>query len=284
MNEVSYFDPSDEERRLLALFGEVYEREWDRAAEDDDSSALYGGADNWATLCSIRAIKDALSHQSSAEPVAKLEVGILPRQYPTTGEYEITFYPGPIIPFGSPLYAAPTSAPECVWTEDEDGNWDTACGEKHTFTHDWPQHSDPIKYCCYCSGPIRAVQYAHDEPKWERDNEMLRDALLLTHVAGTVPEDAILAAVSIWSDAECEAAEEWAACVHFAASDNPDVEVPDIPACVRALIDAHDEAEGYPGNNMETLTCACGKPSTHENGECSYCYWGDKPPIDSDDK
>lgn len=37
----------------------------------------------------------------------------------------------------------------CEWTEDEDGNWDTACDNKDRFIEGGP-YENGMKFCCYC--------------------------------------------------------------------------------------------------------------------------------------
>lgn len=65
---------------------------------------------------------------------------------------------------------------------------------------------------------------------WQRDNEAIYCCLML--VGGhDVPREA----VDGWTDAEAEAAEEWAAREHLRASDNDDVERVPMPACVAAF-------------------------------------------------
>jgi hypothetical protein len=39
--------------------------------------------------------------------------------------------------------------PQCQWTQDEDGNWDTACLEKHILTEGTPSENRHL-YCPYC--------------------------------------------------------------------------------------------------------------------------------------
>ncbi|WP_428419241.1 hypothetical protein [Methylibium sp.] len=63
---------------------------------------------------------------------------------------------------------------------------------------------------------------------WERNDEITLDILLL--VGGhTISADD----VALWTDPQCRDAEAWAAAAHFHASDNDDVKVPPVPACVR---------------------------------------------------
>jgi DNA-binding XRE family transcriptional regulator len=44
-------------------------------------------------------------------------------------------------------------APSCRWTEDEDGNWDTACGETFTFIDGGPKENK-TRFCPYCGGKL----------------------------------------------------------------------------------------------------------------------------------
>src|SRR5690606_20341584 len=71
----------------------------------------------------------------------------------------------------------------------------------------------------------------HREPcgmvePWQRDDVVTRDVLDLADVS--VPADVI----NTWTDAQCQAAEHWAALVHQRASDNP-VRVPPVPKHVK---------------------------------------------------
>ena len=67
---------------------------------------------------------------------------------------------------------------------------------------------------------------------WVRNDDATFNSLLL--VSGHyVPREAI----STWTDDECRQAEEWALTLHVHASDNDDVEVPPMPACVAAYPD-----------------------------------------------
>lgn len=39
--------------------------------------------------------------------------------------------------------------PRCRWTEDEDGNWDTDCNNKHVLNDGGPK-ANGMMFCCYC--------------------------------------------------------------------------------------------------------------------------------------
>lgn len=41
----------------------------------------------------------------------------------------------------------------CTWTEDEDGNWHTSCGQIHQFIDGAPE-SNRYAYCPYCGNKI----------------------------------------------------------------------------------------------------------------------------------
>lgn len=45
----------------------------------------------------------------------------------------------------------------CRWTEDSDGNWDTGCGQKHTFMEAGPVENHHA-YCPYCGKRIEAAR------------------------------------------------------------------------------------------------------------------------------
>ena len=57
------------------------------------------------------------------------------------------------------LLALPVAETGCEWHEDEDGNWDTACGEMFTFIVDGPKENW-VKFCCYCGAKMTPVAYA----------------------------------------------------------------------------------------------------------------------------
>lgn len=62
---------------------------------------------------------------------------------------------------------APGAAPaDCRWSEDEDGQWHTACGNLFHFDSD-PPH-DWMNFCCYCASPVALQPY--QEPPIEDDD------------------------------------------------------------------------------------------------------------------
>jgi len=48
--------------------------------------------------------------------------------------------------------------PSCVWKQDEDGNWDTACGDKHIYIDGTPKENG-AKFCCYCGAKLKEVPF-----------------------------------------------------------------------------------------------------------------------------
>jgi hypothetical protein len=64
----------------------------------------------------------------------------------------------------SPVASAAASAvpmqikSSCQWSEDSDGNWDTACGETFTFTDGGPKENR-ARWCPYCGGELVAAPY-----------------------------------------------------------------------------------------------------------------------------
>jgi hypothetical protein len=67
--------------------------------------------------------------------------------------------------------------------------------------------------------------------EWKRDDKRTYCTLLL--VGG---HDVNQGDIQYWADEDCRLAEEWAQCLHSHASDNEDVVVPRVPACVVAFL------------------------------------------------
>lgn len=42
----------------------------------------------------------------------------------------------------------------CEWQADDDGTWDTGCGEKHVFEVDGPRENN-YRFCPYCGRPLK---------------------------------------------------------------------------------------------------------------------------------
>ena len=42
---------------------------------------------------------------------------------------------------------------DCQWSQDEDGNWKTSCGEMFIFLEDGPKENE-FRFCCYCGGAL----------------------------------------------------------------------------------------------------------------------------------
>lgn len=54
----------------------------------------------------------------------------------------------------------------CVWTEDEDGIWQTECGDAFAFDSGSPTENK-AKFCQYCGAELVLVEYA--EPSDEEE-------------------------------------------------------------------------------------------------------------------
>jgi hypothetical protein len=51
-----------------------------------------------------------------------------------------------------------TKSSECRWSEDEDGNWDTDCGERFYFETGGPIENR-ARFCHYCGRRIEPVNF-----------------------------------------------------------------------------------------------------------------------------
>lgn len=45
--------------------------------------------------------------------------------------------------------------PTCLWSEDDEGNWHTYCGQIHQFINGAPEENHYL-YCPYCGKPLRS--------------------------------------------------------------------------------------------------------------------------------
>jgi hypothetical protein len=46
----------------------------------------------------------------------------------------------------------------CTWQEDEDGNWNTSCGEIFIIIDSTPDENH-MKFCCYCGKPLKQAVF-----------------------------------------------------------------------------------------------------------------------------
>jgi len=60
-----------------------------------------------------------------------------------------------------PLYTATQLAAareqgrkDCTWKQNEEGNWETSCGNLHILIEGIPAAND-MKFCCYCGGAMK---------------------------------------------------------------------------------------------------------------------------------
>jgi len=49
----------------------------------------------------------------------------------------------------------------CTWTENEDGYWETNCGNAFTLEEGTPTKNEMV-FCCYCGCKLREVRF--EEP------------------------------------------------------------------------------------------------------------------------
>ena len=57
----------------------------------------------------------------------------------------------------------------CLWTEDEDGNWHTTCGEMHTFFDGGPSENGH-RFCPYCGKKLVEKKYEESHEKDDDEN------------------------------------------------------------------------------------------------------------------
>ena len=50
----------------------------------------------------------------------------------------------------------------CVWTEDWEGTWSTACGEAFVVECEKPS-DNRMCFCCYCGKPLEERPYKDEE-------------------------------------------------------------------------------------------------------------------------
>lgn len=55
-----------------------------------------------------------------------------------------------------PIPDAVVEMDKCVWTEDDDGAWDTSCDNRFEFTEDGPEEND-FAFCPYCGKKLEPI-------------------------------------------------------------------------------------------------------------------------------
>ena len=74
----------------------------------------------------------------------------------------------------------------CQWSEDEDGTWDTACGEKFYFDTGGP-NENKANWCLYCGNDLVPVPFPHNaevcQPKGEKNAMNTKPTQTLAAVA-----------------------------------------------------------------------------------------------------
>ena len=54
----------------------------------------------------------------------------------------------------------------CAWREDEDGAWDTSCGQRFELNEGTPAEND-MRFCPYCGKPLEQHRYELPEQSEE---------------------------------------------------------------------------------------------------------------------
>jgi len=60
--------------------------------------------------------------------------------------------------FNLQLPAPQPTAETCTWTEDEDGHWDTSCGDRYTFIEGGPGDNGQ-RFCGYCGKSLKEAKH-----------------------------------------------------------------------------------------------------------------------------
>jgi len=48
---------------------------------------------------------------------------------------------------------------KCRWVQNEDGTWETACGNAYEIVEGTPR-DNKMRYCCYCGGQLLFTSHA----------------------------------------------------------------------------------------------------------------------------
>lgn len=54
----------------------------------------------------------------------------------------------------------------CTWERDDEGNWDTGCGERFCLNDGTPSENS-MRFCCYCGGKLRDAYGSPYDSSWE---------------------------------------------------------------------------------------------------------------------
>lgn len=76
----------------------------------------------------------------------------------------------------------------CAWKQDSDGNWDTACRQKHVFFEGTPQENRYI-FCPYCGSMIQRSQSGVTTDKTQSDGNCKEPAYGEWRTMETAPKD-----------------------------------------------------------------------------------------------
>jgi len=59
---------------------------------------------------------------------------------------------------------------ECEWSQDEDGDWETACDEIHVFIEGDPVENNH-RFCPYCGKRLRPLWNVREDDDYDRDSD-----------------------------------------------------------------------------------------------------------------
>ncbi len=61
----------------------------------------------------------------------------------------------------------------CTWTEDDEGVWQTDCGEAFFFNDGTPEENT-MKFCCWCGAELQQVLYEDTQDGSTRQDQNCR--------------------------------------------------------------------------------------------------------------
>jgi len=63
-----------------------------------------------------------------------------------------------MILINDPQWVPHTTDRACIWEQDDDGVWETECGEAFVVTEDTPRENGMV-FCCYCGRSLEQLTY-----------------------------------------------------------------------------------------------------------------------------
>lgn len=96
---------------------------------------------------------EPMSKQRVANSFKMRRKGMTPHKPSAPGSYKLA---------RGVLNLRPAEPVTCQWKEDDEGNWDTSCGEKWVFTVDGPTENN-VRFCHGCGKPVEVVPYVREK-------------------------------------------------------------------------------------------------------------------------